>query len=84
MQSLSSTTEIKGKIVRWTDANWGIANFYANGEQNPRKTFIHGSKVIAGKASVGAFVIFDLGPARSATELPAAFNVRVITTVEAI
>jgi hypothetical protein len=76
--------DLKGKIVRWTSHSWGIANFYVNGEQDPRKTFVHASKIISGKPFLGAFVVFDLGPARSAAELPAALNVRVITTAEAI
>ena len=39
------TKELKGKIVRWTTQNWGIANYYINGEFDPRKAFVHSSKL---------------------------------------
>lgn len=79
------TKELKGKIVRWTTQNWGIANYYINGEFDPRKVFVHSSKVVsADKPKMGSYIIFDLGPARSVTELPQALRVRVITSSEAI
>ncbi|MGB7730001.1 MAG: hypothetical protein WBL50_18370 [Candidatus Acidiferrum sp.] len=84
MQPPESTKDLKGKIVRWTTSNWGIINFYNVGDQDPRKTFVHASKIISGKPTLGSFVVFDLGPARSANELPAALNVRVITSAEAL
>jgi hypothetical protein len=79
------TNELKGKVVRWTKSNWGIANYYINCESDPRKVFVHSSKVISTtKAQMGSYIIFDLGPARSINELPQALRVRVITTSEAL
>jgi hypothetical protein len=79
------TNELKGKVVRWTTSNWGIANYYINGESDPRKVFVHTSKVVStDKPKMGSYVVFDLGPARSTNELPQALRVRVITTSEAL
>ena len=75
---MSETNELKGKVVRWTTSNWGIANYYINGESDPRKVFVHTSKVVSThKPKMGAYIIFDLGPARSTNELPQALRVRV-------
>jgi hypothetical protein len=79
------TNELKGKVVRWTTSNWGVANYYINGESDPRKVFVHSSKVVSPiKAKMGSYIVFDLGPARSTNELPQALRVRVITTSEAL
>jgi hypothetical protein len=80
------TRELKGKIVRWTTCNrWGIANFYVNREPDPRKVFVHISKVVsADQPKMGAYIVFDLGPARSENELPQALRVRAITSSEAL
>lgn len=76
-------TELKGKVVRWTTQNWGVANYYINRESDPRKVFVHTSKVVSThKPSMGSYIVFDLGPARSANELPQALRVRVITMAE--
>jgi hypothetical protein len=79
------THELKGKIVRWTTVNWGIANYYVGGESDPRKVFIHLSKVIsAEKPKMGSYIVFDLGAPRSENELPQALQVRVITRSEVL
>jgi hypothetical protein len=79
------TNELKGKIVRWTTSNWGIANYYTNGESDPRKVFVHTSKVVsADKPRMGSYIVFDLGSPRHESELPQALRVRVITNSEAL
>jgi cold shock CspA family protein len=75
------TKNLRGKIVRWTSCSWGVANYYVSGESNPRKVFVHVSKVVGDeKPQMGSRIAFDLGPARSASELPAALKVEVIFT----
>jgi hypothetical protein len=80
------TKELKGKVVRWTTSNkWGIANFYVNQEPDPRKVFVHVSKVVsADQPKMGSHIIFDLGAPRHESELPQALRVRVITSSEAL
>jgi hypothetical protein len=74
--------QFRGKIVRWVDqSNWGIANYYVNGEPGPRKVFVHTSKVIGTeRPQMGSRIAFIEGPARSASELPQALSVEVIFT----
>lgn len=77
--------DLKGKITRWTTSKWGIANYYVNGEMNPRKIFVHEKFVVSeDKPAMGSYIVFDLGPGRSSAELPAAVNVRVIRSAEAL
>jgi hypothetical protein len=84
---VENTIDLKGKVVKWCDT-WGVVNFYREGIYNeaPRKAFIHVSKVVAGtpRPDMGSRVIFDLGPARSATELPQALRVRVATSSDVL
>ena len=81
MSSLENTVDLKGRVVKWLpDKNWGLINFYREGGSNeaPRKVFLHSSKVTGdARPQMGSRVIFDLGPARSANELPQALRVRV-------
>jgi len=76
--------ELRGKIVRWVSkCGWGIVNFYPEGGTNdaPHKAFFHISKLIGvEQPQLGSRVSFELGPARSASELPQALNVEVIFT----
>jgi len=80
--------ELKGRIVRWDGkAGWGIVNFYPenSGSSAPHKAFLHKSKIVSNeKPELGACVIFDLGPGRSPSELPAALNARIIRNAEAL
>jgi hypothetical protein len=88
VSSAENKFELKGKVVRWVvDKNWGVINFYPEGGTNdaPRKAFLHISKVTGDvRPQMGSRVIFDLGPARSATELPQALRCRVIATSEVL
>jgi hypothetical protein len=85
---VENTVDLKGRIVRWVaDKNWGIINYYPeNGiGEAPRKAFFHSSSVVSvEKPKLGLCVVFNLGPARSPAELPAALKVRVITSAEAL
>jgi cold shock CspA family protein len=78
----SSVQQVRGKIIRWVDqSHWGVANYYIHGEAGPRKVFVHVSKVVSDeKPQMGSRIAFNVGPARSASELPAALNVEVIFT----
>jgi hypothetical protein len=82
LESYMESVQLRGKIVRWVaQSNWGIANYYVNGEAGPRKVFVHGSKVVSDeKPQMGSRIAFNVGPARSASELPAALNVEVMFT----
>jgi hypothetical protein len=83
-----NTVGLKGRVVKWLpDKNWGLINFYREGGayEAPRKVFLHSSKVIGDvRPQMGSRVIFDLGSARSANELPQALRVRVITSSEVL
>jgi hypothetical protein len=62
-----------GIIKRWDSTRlWGI--IYSPGGL---RYFLHHTKVTAGKPEIGRYVTFEIGLARSATELPAAIDVRV-------
>ena len=86
--SSENKAELKGKVVRWVErANWGVINYYPeySATEPPRKVFLHISRVVsAEKPQLGSRVIFNLGPARSATELPTALNARIIRSAEAL
>jgi hypothetical protein len=76
---MESQKEVIGKIIRWTDQNWGTARYYVADESSPRKVFVHLSKVVSvEKPHVGARIEFTLGPARLAHELPQALRVKVL------
>jgi hypothetical protein len=76
---MQSEKEVIGKIVRWTDNNWGTARYYAADESSPRKVFVHMSKVVSvEKPQVGARIEFVVGPARTEHELPQALRVKVL------
>lgn len=84
---MADTIELKGKVVKWVQNSWGVINFYPDSDftSAPKKAFIHRNNVIsAEKPEMGSRVMFVLGPPRSATELPAALRVRVITSSEAL
>ena len=81
---MENTTQVvlKGKVTKWLpEKHWGTINFYESGDFSgaPRKAFLHQNNVISKEKPVlGSRVLFVLGPARSATELPAAIQVQVI------
>lgn len=78
----TTQVELKGKVTKWLpEKHWGTINFYESGDFSgaPRKAFLHINNVVSTQKPVlGSRVMFVLGPARSATELPAATQVRVI------
>ena len=76
------TQEWKGRITRWVGGKWGIANFYRKSfDSAPEKVFVHVSKVVTEeKPQMGSRILFQLGPRRSPTELPAALQIKVISS----
>jgi len=69
----SEMTMESGIIKRWDDVRlWGI--IYSPGGL---RYFLHRSKIASGTPEVGRYVKFEIGSARSATELPQALNVVV-------
>ena len=71
--------EIIGKIIRWTDQNWGTARYYVGNESLPRKVFVHISKVVSvEQPQVGSRIEFIVGPPRLAHEMPQALRVKVL------
>jgi hypothetical protein len=87
MCSVETKVDLKGRVVKWVaESNWGLINFYREGGayEAPRRAFLHISKVNGERPQMGSRVIFDLGPARSANELPQALRVRVVTSSEVL
>jgi len=69
----SEMTMGSGIIKRWDSVRlWGI--IYSPGGL---RYFLHRSKITSGTPEVGRFAKFEIGPARSAIELPQALNVIV-------
>ncbi len=48
-----------------------------------RRYFLHKKQIVEGTPEIGRVVTFDVGPARSATELEQALNVRIGETAGA-
>lgn len=61
----------RGILKRW-QGSWGI--IYA---VESRRYFLHISKVVEGTPELGRVVTFEIGPARSATELEQALNAHI-------
>jgi hypothetical protein len=76
---MQSQKEVIGKIIRWTERDWGTARYYVADESSPRKVFVHMSKVVSvEKPYVGARIEFVVGPPRFEHELPQALRVKVL------